>query len=172
MQLFQTIYLAAMALFAGYLGISIALFGIPRAYSALYYCWDERRKGWGMSFFLVNIALVFAIAMVGLELSKDQNLQALAFLFPAALAFVAAAPRFLEPFEGRIHRIAAIACAIAAILWCLLVAHTWWLIPASIALMLIVALATRTLRSSLTFWAEMAAFACTFGSMALMLFGA
>lgn len=171
MLMFKIIYLAAMALFLGYLAMSLAFFGIPRAYSALYYLWDERRNGWGLSFYLVNIVLVLAIMMVGLELSKGQNLQVLAFLFPAALAFVAAAPRFQEQFEGTIHRIAAIVCAVAAVLWCLLVAHTWWMIPAAALLMLLLGSTSRTMRSSLTFWAEMAAFACTFASMALMLFG-
>lgn len=167
---FQIIYILSMTLFVGYLTITIAKFGLTKSYSNFYYLWESCKPGWGMSFYIVNILLVFGVMIVGLQLSKDSEFQFLAFLFPAALAFVAAAPRFMERFEGLIHRISAISCATTAVLWCVLVAKLWWLIPIAVLLMLVLALVTRTLRSSLTFWAEMAAFFATFTSMGLMLF--
>lgn len=167
---FQIIYCLSMALFLGYLAVTIGKFGLTKSYSNFYYLWEEAKPGSGISFYIVNILLVFGVMMVGLELSKNSNWQMLAFFFPAALAFVAAAPRFKNRWEGIIHFTSALLCAISAVLWCILVAHMWYLIPIAVLLMLILALCTRSLRTSLTFWAEMAAFTATFTSIGIMLF--
>ena len=89
------------------------------------------------------------------------NWQVLAFFACALLVFVATAPSYLERFEGRVHSISAILCAVCAIAWAVVV------VPVALVgcALLIVAAFDKTHR---LLWLELSAFATAYIGVILL----
>ena len=89
------------------------------------------------------------------------NWQFLAFFACASLVFVATAPSYLERFEGRVHSISAILCAVCAIAWAVVV------VPVALVgcALLIVAAFDKTHR---LLWLELSAFATAYIGVILL----
>ena len=89
------------------------------------------------------------------------NWQVLAFFACASLVFVATAPSYLERFEGRVHSISAILCAVCAIAWAAAV------VPVALTgcALLIVAAFDKKHR---LLWLELSAFATAYTGVILL----
>ena len=73
--------------------------------------------------------------------------------------FVGAAPNFKKiGIESTIHTVAAIFAAICSIIWSCVIISNWTSIVIWLILFLILALCTKSLKSSYIFWLEMVAF--------------
>lgn len=79
-------------------------------------CWYQ--LSWVHYIFLVNVAMTMMIPMLCLT---PENFKFLSFFACGALVFVATAPSYLEYFEGKVHSVSAIICAVFAVAWAVVV---------------------------------------------------
>ena len=119
-------------------------------------CWYQIK--WAHYALLALAALMMLPPM--LDCTPD-NWQFLAFFACASLVFVATAPSYLERFEGRVHSISAILCAVCAIAWAVVV------VPVALVgcALLIVAAFDKTHR---LLWLELSAFATAYIGVILL----
>jgi hypothetical protein len=165
----KALIIFSFIVFVAYTVATIVLFGILPSLSASYYKWEEKYKcGWLFSATMFTMAVTLLPAW--LTLSEGSTFQFLSFLCPASLIFVGAAPKFeTERLEKWLHPIAAIICAVCAILWLLFVGHLWWVVLISLIVFLAIALLTKTLIKSAVFWFEMIAFVATYNGLFALL---
>ena len=154
----------ATTVFVAYNAVSLALFGIPESLSMTYYLYKEKcNKGW--LFCLMMYAVVALMMPAWITMSEGSNFQFLAFLAPAAIAFVGTAPAFLSSdIENKVHSIAALIAAACSLLWVILVTPYWWTILVFLGLVALGAFLTKTYKTSYVYWLEMVAFGATFTS--------
>lgn len=154
----------ATTVFVAYNAAAIALFGIPESLSNTYYLYKEKyNKGF---LFPAMMYLVVAFMMPAwITMSEGSNFQFLAFLAPAAIAFVGTAPAFLSSdLENKVHSIAALIAAACSLLWVILVTPYWWTILVFLGLVALAAFLTKTYKTAYVYWLEMVAFGATFTS--------
>lgn len=154
----------ATTVFVAYNAVAIALFGIPESLSMTYYLYKEKyNKGF---LFPAMMYLVVAFMMPAwITMSEGCNFQFLAFLAPAAIAFVGTAPAFLSSdLENKVHSIAALIAAACSLLWVILVTPYWWTILVFLGLVALAAFLTKTYKTAYVYWLEMVAFGATFTS--------
>ena len=154
----------ATTIFVAYNAVAIAFFGIPESLSMTYYLYKEKyNKGF---LFPTMMYLVVAFMMPAwITMSEGSNFQFLAFLAPAAIAFVGTAPAFLSSdLENKVHSIAALIAAACSLLWVILVTPYWWTILVFLGLVALGAFLTKTYKASYVYWLEMIAFGATFTS--------
>lgn len=154
----------ATTIFVAYNAVAIAFFGIPESLSMTYYLYKEKcNKGW--LFCLMMYAVVALMMPAWITMSEGSNFQFLAFLAPAAIAFVGTAPAFLSSdIENKVHSIAALIAAACSLLWVILVTPYWWTILVFLGLVALGAFLTKTYKISYVYWLEMVAFGATFTS--------
>lgn len=154
----------ATTAFVAYNAVAIALFGIPESLSMTYYLYKERcNKGW--LFCLMMFAVVASMMPAWITMSEGSNFQFLAFLAPAAIAFVGTAPAFLSSdIENKVHSIAALIAAACSLLWVIIVTPYWWTILVFLGLVALGAFLTKTYKTAYVYWFEMVAFGATFTS--------
>lgn len=108
-----TIIIIAALLFALYLGIAIACFGLPESLSETHYLYGERFASFGKCLFPVFMVAFCGLLMPSvLDVTDGSEYQFLGFLMLAALMFVGVAPCFRLSFEGRVHTVAAVMSAV------------------------------------------------------------
>lgn len=153
--------IAATAIYLAYNAICLALFGIPRSLSDTYYLWRARNgKGWYFS--LMMYAVVALMMPAWITMSEGSDFQFLAFLAPAAIAFVGTAPRFKDTeLENHVHMTSAYLAAAFALAWVALVTPYWWMILIWFGLISGILTITKTY-SCITYWLETIAFGSTF----------
>jgi len=153
--------IASTVILFAYIAISCVKFGVPKSVSDTFYLWFEKDKKFEPLFFLVMAATVFCLFPIFIEVTPD-HLQFLAFLCPAALAFVGAAPRF-KSHEALIHFIAAGLCALLAIVWMICVIPDGWAVVFAFGVLFSVfGIASR---GKYVFWIELAAFVMTYAGI-------
>lgn len=154
----------ATTIFVAYNAVAIAFFGIPESLSNTYYLYKERfNKGF---LFPAMMYLVVALMMPAwITMSEGSNFQFLAFLAPAAIAFVGTAPAFLaSDLENKVHSIAAFIAAACSLLWVILVTPYWWTIIMFLVFVVVESIISKTYKTSYVYWLEMVAFGATFTS--------
>lgn len=154
--------IAATAIYLAYNAICLALFGIPKSLSDTYYLWKaESGKGWYFS--LMMYAVVALMMPAWITMSEGSDFQFLAFLAPAAIAFVGTAPRFKDTeLENHVHMTSAYLAAAFALLWVALVTPYWWVILIWLCSMACLAVLTSSYKTALVYWLETIAFGSTF----------
>ena len=154
--------IAATAIYLAYNAISLALFGIPKSLSDTYYLWKARNgKGWLFS--LMMYAVVALMMPAWITMSEGSDFQFLAFLAPAAIAFVGTAPRFKDTnLENHVHMTSAYLAAAFALAWVALVTPYWWMILTWLCNMVCLAVLTSSYKTALVYWLETIAFGSTF----------
>lgn len=154
--------IAATAIYLAYNAIFLTVFGIPKSLSDTYYLWKEHNgKGWYFS--LMMYAVVALMMPAWITMSEGSDFQFLAFLAPAAIAFVGTAPRFKDTtLENHVHMTSAYLAAAFALAWVALVTPYWVSIPVYACLMAMNAIITSSYRTSLVYWLECIAFGATF----------
>lgn len=146
---------------------------IPSSLSDTYYYFETKwKKGWIFTVSLVIMGMILTPAF--LELAEGSNLQFLAFLCPASILFVGAAPRFKDVgIESIIHPVAAGISALCGVLYILLVAKTWYVLIGWLLLIGIPVLLVKGWRKGIkecyTFWLEMIVFGAVYTTCITML---
>jgi hypothetical protein len=163
----MTLTIISFSIFILYLVASLFIFGdIPASLSDTYYMLKSKREWMKWLFPLMIYSISGLLMPAWLDATEGGNLQFLSFLTCASLLLVGSAPNFKRVgAENKIHYISAIVSAVCAMLWCLLVTHTWYVIVSCVVLMLLFAISTSTLRKSYIFWLEMIAFASLYMSL-------
>lgn len=157
----------ATVIYVAYNAISLANFGVPRSLSMTYYLWkDKSNKGY--VFQLMMFSVVAFIMPAWITMSEGSDFQFLAFLAPAAIAFVGAAPAFKKSdLENAVHQTSAYSAAAFSIAWIALVTPYWWMILVWVAIVALLSILTSTYKSAYIYWLETVAFGATFSSTIL-----
>ena len=159
--------IVATCIYVAYNAISLALFGVPESLSNTYYLWKER-NGRGYVFCLMMYIVVALMMPAWISLSEGSNFQFLAFLAPASIAFVGAAPRFKDTeLENKVHSISAVIAAACSLAWVALVTPYWWMILVWFGFIALAAILTSSYKTCLVYWLEQVAFGATFTSAIL-----
>ena len=154
----------ATAIFVAYNAVSLANFGVPKSLSMTYYLWKEKCNR-GFCFCLMMYLVVALMMPAWISLSEGSDFQFLAFLAPAAIAFVGTAPAFLSGgLENSVHMWSAVLAAICSLAWVILVTPYWWTILIWFFIMMAASVHTKSYATSYTYWLEMVAFGATFTS--------
>ena len=159
--------IVATIIYVAYNAISLALFGVPESLSNTYYLYKEKgNKGW--LFPLMMYAVVALMMPAWITMSEGSDFQFLAFLAPAAIAFVGTAPAFKsDDLENVVHSTAAIVAAVCSLAWVAIITPYWVTIPVFFCIYAIKAVWTSTYKSCLVYWLEQVAFGATFTSAIL-----
>jgi hypothetical protein len=154
--------IVATCIYVAYNAISLAFFGIPESLSNTYYLWKEKNgKGW--LFCLMMYAVVALMMPAWITLSEDSDFQFLAFLAPAAIAFVATAPAFKsDDLENKVHTYSAIMAAACSLLWVNLVTPYGWIMLIWCSIIGGASVLTSSYKTCLVYWLEQVAFGATF----------
>lgn len=154
--------IVATVIFVAYNAVSLAIFGIPSSLSMTYYLYKEKRnKGW--FFPLMMYAVVGFMMPAWITMSEGSDFQFLAFLAPAAIAFVGTAPRFKsDDLENVVHTTAAIVAAICSLAWVAVITPYWWMILVWFGFIALASILTSSYKSCLVYWLEQVAFGATF----------
>ncbi|MBO4924486.1 MAG: hypothetical protein J5382_10250 [Bacteroidales bacterium] len=157
--------LASLALFGGFVGLSVHRFGWRRSYSAYAAKWHEavplasNTHLWSIVTVVVALLLVPAL----LERGEGDPWQFLGFFAPMYLCFAAFTPEYeTDKRQMKIHIIGTSLCAIVSVAWICFVAERWWTIPVWLVAAWLAAYATITVKKSWLFWLEMAMFGAAY----------
>lgn len=159
--------IASAVLLFGFIALSLFRFGLKGSYSAFARRWDAAypiRNANLWSIVTIVAAMLLAPAMI--ELGEGSPAQSLGFFTPVYLIVVGLTPKYESVAAQNIAHVAfASVCAACACVWILFVAHVWLPLVIAAVVVLLLALATHTLRSSLTFWGEVIMFAATYAAV-------
>lgn len=159
--------IVATCIYVAYNVVSSALFGIPESLSNTYYLWKEH-NGEGWLFSLMMYVVVALMMPAWITMSEGSDFQFLAFLAPAAIAFVGTAPRFKDTeLENKVHSISAVIAATCSLAWVALVTPYWWMILVWFCFIALAAILTSSYKTCLVYWLEQVAFGATFTSAIL-----
>lgn len=155
--------LSAIIIYVVYNFFALGVSGIPKSLSMTFYLLQEKKKWLRIWFPIMMISMAFLLMPAWLEISVGSPFQFLAFLAPAGIMFTGAAPAFKSSeLENTVHMTSAIFAAITALLWVGLVANLWLVIAIWFAIIAILAIVTKTIKSSYIYWLETVAFLSTF----------
>lgn len=159
--------IVATCIYTAYNAISLALFGIPESLSNTYYLWKERSNK-GCLFCLMMYVVVALMMPAWITLSEGSDFQFLAFLAPAAIAFVGTAPAFKsDDLENKVHAYSAIMAAACSLLWVSLVTPYGWIILIWCSIVGGASVLTSSYKTCFVYWLEQVAFGATFTSAIL-----
>lgn len=160
--------LASLALFGGFVGLSVHRFGWRRSYSAYAAKWHEavplasNTHLWSIVTVVVALLLVPAL----LERGEGDPWQFLGFFAPMYLCFAAFTPDYeTDKRQMKIHIIGTSLCALVSVAWICFVAERWWTIPVALVAAWLAAYATITVKKSWLFLLEMAMFAAAYTTL-------
>lgn len=163
--------LIALFIYVLYNTIAIKLFWIPPSLSDTYYLYKKKNPWMRIFFPIMMVALVILLMPAWLEISVGSSLQFLAFLAAGSILFVGAAPAFKQGgIEFRVHSTSAYCAAAFALLWVFFVSKLWWTVLIWFVLVLISAILTKTIKTSMVYWLETIAFMSTFTALILFFF--
>lgn len=155
--------LSAMIIYFVYNFFALGVCGIPKSLSMTFYLLQEKKKWLRIWFPIMMVSMAFLLMPAWLEISVGSPFQFLAFLAPAGIMFTGAAPAFKSSeLENTVHMTSAIFAAITALLWVGLVANLWLVIAIWFVIIAILAIVTKTVKSSYIYWLETVAFLSTF----------
>lgn len=155
--------LSAIIIYFVYNFFALGVSGIPKSLSMTFYLLQEKKKWLRIWFPIMMISMAFLLMPAWLEISVGSPFQFLAFLAPAGIMFTGAAPAFKSSeLENTVHMTSAIFAAITALLWVGLIANLWLVIAIWFVIIAILAIVTKTVKSSYIYWLETVAFLSTF----------
>ena len=155
--------LSAIIIYFVYNFFALGVCGIPKSLSMTFYLLQEKKKWLRIWFPIMMISMAFLLMPAWLEISVGSPFQFLAFLAPAGIMFTGSAPAFKSSdLENTVHMTSAIFAAITALLWTGLVANLWLAIAIWFVIIAILAIITKTVKSSYIYWLETVAFLSTF----------
>ena len=158
--------LAAFLAYWAYNMAALSVFSAPKSLSMTFYLF-QGRKPWQRLLFPIMMVLTAGLLMPAwLEISEGSDLQFMAFFAAAGILFTGMAPAFnSSDMEKKVHTISAIFAAVFALLWVAFVAHLWYFIVVWFVVIALVAVLTKTVKTSWIYWLETVAFMTTFTSV-------
>ena len=155
--------LGALAIYWAYNMTVLAIFGAPYSLSKTYYLYQERKSWQRFMFPAMMVSMAGLLLPAWLEISEGSSLQFMAFFAAAGIIFTGVAAAFMESkMTFGVHTAGAVFAAVFSLLWIIFVAHLWYFIVVWLVLVLIVALLSKTLKTSYVYWFETIAFMSTF----------
>jgi hypothetical protein len=155
--------LAAFLIYWAYNQAALGIFGVPKSLSMTFYLFQERKKWQRILFPIMMISMAGFLLPAWLEISEGNDLQFMTFFAAAGIMFTGAAPAFnSSDLENKVHSISAIFAAVFALLWVAFVAHLWYFIIVWFVIITLVAILSKTVKSSYIYWLETIAFMSTF----------
>lgn len=156
----------AFIIYLMYNGVSIHLFGIPKSLSETYYLYNDKKRGLRVLFPIVMILSAFLLLPSWLEITVGNPLQFLSFLTAGSIMFTGASPAFKKnTMDFKVHAISALSSALCSVLWIIFGSGSWYFIPIWLLVIGLIAILTKTIKSSYVYWLETAAFLSTFTSI-------
>lgn len=159
--------IASLVLFAGFILLGIKKFGLLDSYSAYSSKWDKAVPIKNMNLWsIVTILAAGLLCPCIIETGIENHWQFLGFLTPVYLITVACTPNWeTNKKEHIIHSTLAILCAIAAMLWIVLVRKQFYIALTYTLICIALGLFTKTLKRAYTFWGEIAMFSSVYCSL-------
>jgi hypothetical protein len=142
----------SLAIWVGYIALTIIYFGVPTSISESYYKLEKRWKC-GYAFTIWCMLIAFSVAAMMFECSEGKWFQFLGLFAGGGLGFVGAAPLF-KSHERTIHYVSAGTCAAASVAWMALMGY--WYVPISY---LSLGYGVSLMNGNRVFWMETALFA-------------
>lgn len=154
--------IVATCIYVAYNVVSLGVFDVPESLSNTYYLWKEKNRK-GYLFCLMMYAVVAFMMPAWITMSEGSDFQFLAFLAPAAIAFVGTAPAFKsDDLENVVHSTAAIVAAICSLAWVAVITPYWWMILVWFGFIALASILTSSYKTCLVYWLEQVAFLSTF----------
>lgn len=142
------------------------LFGVPRTLGMTYYLFKAREDCLKALFPVTIILICLLLLPCWLEISNGSPWRLTAFLSAGSLLFVGFVPAFKSSkMEDYLHDIAAYVGTLFGLLWIIMVTPFWYIILIVLGIVSIIAIWTKTWRTSYIYWLEMVAFVSTFISI-------
>ena len=159
--------IASLVLFAGFILLGIKKFGLLDSYSAYSSKWNQAVPINNMNLWsIVTILAAGLLCPCIIETGIGNPWQFLGFLTPVYLITVACTPNWeTNKKEHIIHSTVAIFCAIAALLWIILIRKQFYIALISTIVFILLGLFTKTFKRAYTFWGEMAMFSMVYCSL-------
>ena len=158
--------LAAFLIYWAYNSAALSMFSAPKSLSMTYYLFQERKKWQRLLFPIMMVSMAGLLLPAWLEISEGSNFQFMAFFAAAGIMFTGTAPAFQSSsLENKVHTISAIFAAVFALLWVAFVAKLWYFILVWFIVISLVALLTKSVKTSYIYWLETIAFMTTFTSV-------
>jgi hypothetical protein len=158
--------LTAFFIYWAYNMAALSVFGVPKSLSMTFYLFKEKREWQKILFPIMMISMAGLLMPVWLEMSEGSDLQFMSFLAAAGIMFTGTVPTFKSSkLEDRVHTISAIVAAVFALLWVIFVANLWYIIIIWLIIVLLIALISNSIKTSLVYWLETIAFMSTFMSI-------
>lgn len=156
--------ITATIIYVAYNSVALAMFGVPQSLSMTYYLWKEKANaGWLFPLMMILIVAFMMPAWIGI--SEGSDFQFLAFLAPASIGFVGAAPAFLSSdLEKKVHTYSAYFAALCSLAWVCILTPYWWMIFIWLGFVAIMSILTSSYKTSYIYWLETVAFGATFTS--------
>lgn len=171
----------SIVLMLGFVSLGVRKFGLLTSYSAYNVEWDKAVPMHNVHLWsIVTFVIAFLFMPATIELGSHNPWQFLGFFAPLYLFIVAIFPITEEKpdmneYERKewkrkriIHVTGAIGCAVAIVLWVILVCKLWWVCLIALAVVIGLGLATKTIKTSYVFWGEMALFISGYTSILIM----
>lgn len=111
----------------------------------------------------------FSLMPAWLEISEGTTYQFLSFLTCASILFVGATPNFLDKGVHIIHSVAAYSSAVFGLTWMFTYSPFSWIIIPIAAIVILMSILTKTIKTSFEYWLEMIAFYSIYFSLILQL---
>ncbi len=159
-----TLAIISASILLSYIAVSISLFGVPKSLSETFYLYRYNLDCGYIFQIILGLSAALMLPCM-LQASEGSDFQFLAFFSVAALLFVAAAPKFKQDFEGKVHSYSAIIAALSSILWVILVAHQPAILVGAILFVFILSIMTTRITKNYIFLLEMIAFIATYATL-------
>lgn len=179
MTTFIILFTVAMLILIGFIAFILVFVGIGKleSLSDSYYELMEKKDWYKYLFQITLLSVSLLLVPVMLQFTPEQ-FQFLAFFTAAPIAFVAAAPRFRishtvadMALEKKVHKVAALISGVSSVLWVVAIAATsGWDILLTIPIAAFLAYCGYAVSGQKVWWAEMACFAWTLSTAALIIF--
>jgi hypothetical protein len=146
--------------------VILSKFNIPISLSETYYLFKNDKKWKRILFPLMMFLIAGFLLPSWLEISDGTGLEFMAFLSAGGMLFTGAAPSFKDSkLEDNVHTYSAYISVFFALLWVVFVANLWYIIVVWFLIFSLIALLSKTFKTSYTYWLEMLAFMATFTSI-------
>lgn len=154
----------SMVLMGGFVGLSVWRFRLLGSYSRYARKWTELVPMHNVNVWsIVTVAVAILLMPAMIERAQGDMLQCFGFLAPCYLIAVAMTPRYETEGEQMIwHGLLAICCAVGFLAYVCFGLRLWFVPLITAAAFAVIALLTKSLKSSYLFWGEMAMFAAAY----------
>ena len=155
--------LIAFLIYWAYNVAALSIFGAPFSLSKTFYLFQERKRWQRILFPIMMLMMGFCLVPSWLEISEGSNFQFMVFFAAGGIMFTGSAPAFKSSdLEDKVHTCSAIFAAVFALLWIIFVAHLWYFIIVWAVVITLIAILSKTVKTSYVYWLETVAFMSTF----------